>query len=65
MSLTAPDVFARIDKILREYKRDKESAHIFEDDLLWEFVAEMAKAGNAVALVLLELNAADRTRWYA
>ncbi len=63
-------VSQEVDEILRLYdERDKEGAHIAEDELLWAFIAALGSGlvitPEGIAKELLRLEATERDQWYA
>ena len=41
------------------HKDDDEIAHAIEDKMLWEYVADRAEDGDAIAKILLHVNGID------
>jgi len=63
----------RITKVIDTYngvsrkgiRRDPELAHIYEDNLLWDFIIDLAQRGNTDAQKLRIIHETERDRWYA
>jgi len=47
------------------HKDDDEIAHAIEDKMLWEYVADRAEDGDAIAKILLASRDINFTRWIA
>ena len=45
------------------HKRDDEMAHAIEDEMLWEYVADRAEEGDAIAKILLGSRDINFARW--
>jgi len=45
------------------HKHDDEVAHAIEDEMLWEYVADRAEEGDAIAKILLGSRDINFARW--